>query len=222
MTSGQDAVQGLTILGSALVLVVASLLVIKKPKLPLNFKLWFGLFFVEFFMVARYKLALSRMYGSTLLLTLLLLAVTISLVLSKTLVFSKTKPMKGPILFIVLFTLKFIIDILDREGGVSLSYEQGVIINLILYDLLLIVITLELLLMPGVASVKPEPVPSAPKPEPKVETKPEPKPKSKVEDRAKQKELRKCPHCGGKLSELYFYKLKAGEHVTCEFCNEII
>lgn len=34
--------------------------------------------------------------------------------------------------------------------------------------------------------------------------------------------IRKCPHCGAALSELTFYKLKAGDSAKCEYCEGII
>jgi len=38
----------------------------------------------------------------------------------------------------------------------------------------------------------------------------------------KNKDARKCPNCGAELSELNFYKLKAGDNTKCEYCNVII
>lgn len=32
----------------------------------------------------------------------------------------------------------------------------------------------------------------------------------------------KCPNCGGDITELDFYKLKAGNDVKCEYCGTII
>ncbi|MEE8401562.1 MAG: hypothetical protein V3R86_05370 [Candidatus Hydrothermarchaeaceae archaeon] len=37
-----------------------------------------------------------------------------------------------------------------------------------------------------------------------------------------RKTLKQCPSCGGKFSEINFYKLKAGNDVECDFCGEII
>jgi len=33
---------------------------------------------------------------------------------------------------------------------------------------------------------------------------------------------KKCPSCGGNFSAVNFYKLKAGNDVTCEYCEELI
>lgn len=44
----------------------------------------------------------------------------------------------------------------------------------------------------------------------------EPKPKEKPVVK------KKCPYCDGKLSELNYFKLKAGNDVPCEYCGEMI
>ncbi len=33
---------------------------------------------------------------------------------------------------------------------------------------------------------------------------------------------KKCPNCGGTLTELNFFKLKAGNDAKCDYCNVII
>lgn len=38
----------------------------------------------------------------------------------------------------------------------------------------------------------------------------------------KAKSYGTCPRCDGKLSELIYYKVKAGESAECEFCGERI
>lgn len=54
---------------------------------------------------------------------------------------------------------------------------------------------------------------------------PELGPDSRPEDMRKRfggKAPNVCPFCAGKISDLLFYKLKAGESVRCEYCEEII
>lgn len=78
----------------------------------------------------------------------------------------------------------------------------------------------------------PPPKPATSKPEKtKEEPKPEPKPEKIVEeikptikpDPPKERNVyRNCPSCGGKISKLNFYKLKAGESAECDFCGDMI
>lgn len=42
-----------------------------------------------------------------------------------------------------------------------------------------------------------------------------------VSDKTKE-DTRKCPNCGGTLTEANFYKLKSGNDTKCEYCNVII
>jgi len=56
----------------------------------------------------------------------------------------------------------------------------------------------------------------------KKEKKPEPKIEVQKEARKKPDPSTKCPFCGGKLSELNYYKFRSGNDVTCEYCGEII
>jgi len=47
--------------------------------------------------------------------------------------------------------------------------------------------------------------------------------KEKRESTPKQSPVAKnCPHCGGDISELHYYKLKAGESTECEYCGKMI
>ncbi len=47
-------------------------------------------------------------------------------------------------------------------------------------------------------------------------------PKESTKPPEKTEDTRKCPNCGAELSELNFYKLKAGDNTKCEYCNVII